>query len=371
MAKDKEKDKGKASVELRPVDEDAAVDLRMVRLHEDKVEEYVELPVVKVGQAPLLNKMGEPVGREDMKTRSQEPDVGALIESEFYDTEQDWDMASIGKIVVPWGWTALVVLIFTAAIIWSLVQVGKSEQRRREVEKEALVFMELDDQDELDAEATIETIEKVAHNYFDSRSVDELLRYVRHVDRVKPLMEQYYADAPPAPRRIKEFLSLDPVTIGNYANFWFVSCLLDDGSETQILVEVISENVGKVDWESHVTYQPIPWDEFAKRREGGYTGDFRVLAEKDNFYSHEFADSESLICLRLTTIGSAEVLYGYVERDGSLGQRISEQLEYNRGRSSPMLLRLHVPENLQSPRGVVIWELLTPRWVFLENPTEP
>lgn len=357
-------------MKLKPVEDDAGEESRVVRLHEDKVEEVVEFPVVKVEPAPVLNEEGKPVRREDMKTRSQEPDLGSLIESEFHDMEDDWDDSIIPGFTVPWGWSALLALVFATGIIWSLVQVKQSVSRRTEVENEAKALIEAEEQNVLDAEATLATIEKVVKDFFDSRSIEELLRYVRHADRVKPLMEVHYADASLTPRRVAEFFALDPVTLDNRANFWFVSCLLDDGSETQVLVEVHSKSEAKVDWETHVTYQPIPWDEFATKREGGYTGDFRVFAEQDHFFSHEFANSKTLECLRLGSLDSLEVLYGYVERDSELWSRIKAQLDKNSGRSSPMILRLHVPEGLKSPRGVVIREMIAPRWLLIENPDE-
>ncbi|MEP5351211.1 MAG: hypothetical protein ABJZ75_02550, partial [Luteolibacter sp.] len=291
-----------------------------------------------------------------------------LIESDFHDMEDDWLTGGIGRRSMPWGWTALVAMAFAAGIIWSLVQVHRSTSHRIAVEEEAKALLEKEDQSELAAEMTIETIEKVAQDFLDSRTVEELLRYVRHPDRVKPLLEHYYAEASPVPQRISEFISLDPLTVGGRANFWFVGCMLEDGSRTQMLVEVSSEKVAKVDWESQVCYQPMPWDEFAKRREGGYTGDFRVYAEPDYFFSHEFADSENLACVRLTALNSSEVLYGYVQHGSSVWQQIAEQLEGHGGRPAPMILRLYVPENLESPRGVVIQELVAPRWVFLEDP---
>lgn len=357
-------------MELKPVDEDAGEDLRVVRLHEDMVEEVEEFPVVKVGPEPVLNKEGMPVRREDMKTRSQEPDLGSLIESDFHDMEDGWDLSTIGAKVVPWGWSALLALVFAAGIIWSLVQVKQSVGKRVEVGNVAKAHMEAEEQNVMDAEATLATIEKVTKDFFDSRSVDELLRYVRHSERVKPLLEVHYANAPLKPRRVTEFIALDPVTLDNRANFWFVSCMFNDGSETQVLVEVHSESEAKVDWETYVTYQPIPWDEFATKREGGYTGDFRVFVEQDHFYSHEFADSKNLECYRLSSLDSTEVLFGYVERKDELWSRLNAQLEKSSGRASPMILRLHVPVGLNSPRGVVITKIIAPRWLLIENPDE-
>lgn len=367
MAKDKKKD----GVKLKPVEEGAGEDRRVVRLHEDKVEEYEdepELPVVKVGAGKPLNEDGEPMSGEEKTGRSQEPDVGVLIESEFHDMEDDWEHSEMAGLTIPLGWVALLALFFTTGIVWSIIQVRDSVGRRIEVENDVKAVMEAQKRSVLEAEVTLATIEKVTIDYFDSRSVDELLKHVRHSERVKPLMEEYYEKVGLKPRVVAEFSSLDPVTLDNRANFWFANCLLDDGSETQVLVEVLSEKDAKVDWETHVVYQPIPWDEFAAKREGGSTESFRVFAEEDHFYSHEFADSENLVSLRLTSLHSSEVLYGYVERNSAVWGEMEMQLEKTPGRPSPMILRLHVPGGLNSPRGVVIREMIAPRWLFIDNP---
>lgn len=370
MAKDKAKDQGKEGVKLKPVAEDGGEDLRRIRLYEGKVEEYEVLPVVRVGQSPVLNEEGEPVTREDMRTRSQEPDLGTLIDGELglelEDLEDGWELRRGGWMAVPWGWMALVVVAFATGIIWSLVQVKQSVGTRILVEKAAVARLEEEKRSVMDAKVTLVTIERVVGDFFKARSVEELVKWVRDAERVGPLMEGYYAGGLPEPRGVVEVLSLNPLTIRKHANFWLVACLLDDGSDVQVLVEVYSEDEAGVDWESYVAYQPIPWDEFVGRREGGYEGNFRVYGEEDYFFNDEFSDSEKLMCLRLTARGSEEVLYGYFEREGEVGRRIRELVD-GRDLPSPMMLRLYVPENLRSPRGVVIRELLAPGWVLLDD----
>lgn len=370
MAKDKEK----RNVELRPVDESAGVEQRVVRLHFGEVEEVedaAELPILKVGVEKVSNEDGQLAGRVEKNGRSQEPDMEAMFEQDSRDTEDDWQAPAKSGLTVSWGWWALAALFFSTGIIWSLVQVRNSGDKQVAVGSETIALLEAEEQSVLEAEATLATIEKVTEGYFNSKSVEELLRYARHSERVKPLMESYYASKRVESRRVSAFVSLDPITLANRANFWFVTCILDDGTEAQVMVEVFSENDAKVDWETHVTYQPLPWDEFAIKREGGYTGDFRVLAEQDNYYSYEFTDSVNLVCLRLSGVDTNEVLYGYVERNSAVWGDIKKQLERNSGWASPMILRLHVPVGLDSPRGVVIKEVIALRWLLIDNPEEP
>lgn len=361
MAKEKE------SVELKAVDEAEEKKSRFYRLHGDAVEEVEELPAVRVGGKLLPEARLVAAGKDEMKTRSNEPDVGSLIEKDAEQQPEQWETAEVSK-GLPWGWMALVGCAFAAGILWSLIEVSRSDDRRDELVEEAKEVLEKEQQEEMEAGEMIDTIEKVVGNYFDSRTVEELLRYVRHAERVKPLMEKQYAEKPLVPMRVKAIQSLDPLTIDSRATFWMVTCELEDGSTDQLLVEVISPTVAKVDWETTVCYQPMDWDKFAKERPEGYTGDFRVYAAEDNFYSHEFADSQAFACFRLKALDSMEVQYGYVARDSALAKKMEQMIRDNNGAPVPILLRLSVPEKGESKNALTIRKFICPRWLFVESP---
>jgi len=361
MAKEKER------VELRPVDETDNQQSRLFRLHKDAVEEVENLPAVRVGGKLLPEARLEVASKDELKTRSNDPDVGSLIERNVEHEEAPWETPVQAK-GLPWGWMALVACAFAAGIIWSLVKVGRSEQHRDGLLEEAKTILEKVKDEEMEAETIIASIEKVVENFYDSRSVDELLRYARHPERVKPLMERHYGGSPPVPMRLQGISSLDPLTIEKRANFWMVVCELEGGGSGQLLVEVLSPQVAKVDWETFVCYQPMEWDRFAKERPGGYTGDFRVYVEADNFYSHEFEDSELFACFRLTALDGEEVLYGYVNRGTPLARKLESQVAENNGQAIPMILSLYVPEGARSKRGVAIRKLVAPQWMFVDSP---
>jgi hypothetical protein len=362
MAKEKER------LELKPVDESADPELRLVRLHKDAVEEVEQLPTLRVGDKSAPEARLVPASREELKTRSNEPDVGSLIEMEVPKAEDLWETEKAAGGRVPWGWVAVIGSAFAAGILWSLVEVNRADGRSRTLGNEAQEIIEKERQEEMDAEELISTLDTATGNFFDSRSVDELLRYVRHPERVRPLMESYYADKAPEPMRLENVIAYDPLTIGNFASFWMVSCELEGGMRKQVLVQANSKEDAKIDWETFVCYQPMPWDDFATSRPAGYTGDFRVYVERDHFYSNEFSDADTFACFRLTALGGEVTLFGYVNRKGLLAQRISELIDRSGGASAPMILRLNVPRGIVSKRGVVVQGLVCPRWMFIEDP---
>ncbi len=361
MAKEKDR------IELKQVDEEAEKVNRFVRLHSDAVEEVEDLPPVRVGEKDTPEARRDAT-REGFKRRSNEPDVGSLIEGEEIQAEDQWDAA--GGRNMPWGWIALLGCIFAGGILWSLLEVNRAKDRRGMLVEEAESVLEKEHREEMDAEQTVGVIETAVQNFFDSRSVEEMLRYVRHPLRMVPLMEKEYRENPPIPLRFEKVLSMDPLTIDNHASFWMVSCELEGAQVRQVLVEVVSLNEAKVDWETYVYHQAMDWDEFAKSRPGGFTGDFRVYAEPDNYYSYEFADSDAFVSFRLTALNSEDVLYGYVDRGGEIAKRMARVFARNGGGVTPMILRLHLPEGITSKRGVVVKDMICPRWLFVENPEE-
>ena len=364
MAKEKDR------VELREVDEGVKKDSRFFRLHKKSVVEVDDTPPVRVGGKLTPEARLEAVGKDGLKIRSVDPGVASLIERDSEDREkleEEWESSAPVK-GIPWGWLALIGCAFAAGILWSLVEVNSSDARHEGLVDEAKGILEKEREEEMGAEQMIATIERTVGQFYDSRTVDELLKYVRHPERVRPLLEKHYSANPIVPLRVESILSYDPLTIDNRATFWMVICRLSDGNDGQLLVEALSGDVAKVDWETFVCYQPMAWDKFAKERPGGYTGDFRVYVEPDNFYTHEFSDSEKYACYRLTALDSEDVLYGYVERGTMLAGKMESLLGESADAPLPMILQLEVPENAQSKRGVYVTRLLCPRWMYVQSP---
>jgi len=355
------------NVELRLVSEDTGPDPGYVRLVKDLPQEAEDLPPVRL-EAPSLAVRLDAKGRDEIKLRSNEPDMRSLVETAVPTPVDPWESQSAEGRAVPWGWVVLVACLFGAAITWSLVNVNSGEEKRKDFVQDALAILEKDNQEEMEATALVETLESVATGFFGSRSVEEMLRYVRHPERVRPLMERYYGEQAPEPKRVLDVVSMEPFTIEKRANFWMVSCELKGQPQTNMLLESLSAKEARVDWETLVCYQPMEWDRFAKTRPGGYAGDFRVYVESDFFHSHEFADADTFDCYRLTALNGEETLYGYVLRGSSLAPRMAELTAGKSGSRLPMILRLHLPDGLDSPRGVVVREIVSPRWLFVDDP---
>ena len=98
--------------------------------------------------------------------------------------------------------------------------------------------------------------------------------------------------------------------------------------------------------------------------------DFRVYAEPDNFFSHEFADPVQWDCYRITALDSDETLFGYCRKTDESAPLIRAVIDATPTRKASLILRLGIPTGLQSRRGVVIEKLLSPRWLYLDAPDD-
>ncbi|OYU99291.1 MAG: hypothetical protein CFE26_25925, partial [Verrucomicrobiales bacterium VVV1] len=124
---------------------------------------------------------------------------------------------------------------------------------------------------------------------------------------------------------------------------------------------------GLGDWEAEVCYQPMDWDLYCQEKPTG-SFDFRVRILEDNYFSHEFSDSNKWACYQLSTLQGNEVLYGYVNRQSPVGHQIMELQQANKGKQVSVILRISRPTDLKSPRGVVLERLMSPRWSYVTPP---
>ncbi len=309
--------------------------------------------------------------RGDLKFRTHEPKFEEWVEQESVTFEDEWNSGKAEKSPPRrsryfWIYTGLILALAVGWLFWDINQITDSELAKR-VEKG--ISHEPGDQSGGEAMRTISTIEEVVRQFYRSTSVDEMLKHVRHAERVRPLMEDYYSKNPmKASSEVALTVDMNPLTIEKRAGFWVVLITLDSGLDGKLVVEVNTPRDAKVDWETYVCWQPMEWDRFVKDRPEGYRGDFRVFVERDQFYNYEFADSEKYQAYRITALNSQEVMFGYAPRNGEIYQVIDQLLTRNNNQKVPMLLRLHLKEGLKSKSGVVIDGIVAKQWLLVESP---
>lgn len=312
--------------------------------------------------------------KEDAKNRSFEPDIDVLIDSldePAPELEQAWGEKSLTPQPVPWGWFVLLGLILSGAILWSLGRVNHAEDQAVKIEETTKSIFTEDDTQEREAEALVDTIEKTIKQFVESPTIDQRLKLSRHPERVGPLMGKFYDDrqTPNLSEPVAMIDALQPVTLDNVASFWMASIHLKNNQKKNLILEVMPSGAIGIDWETFVNYQPMKWDDFATQRPKGTSLDFRVYVESDNFFSHEFANARRWNSFRLTALDSEEVVFGYSEVDNETSKALLAMISQSGSERVPVILRLAIPDGLQSRQGVIIEKLICNRWIFVNDPS--
>ena len=222
-------------------------------------------------------------------------------------------------------------ILLAASAIWSLRQVKEADAIADEIVFSTQSVLKNDADEDIAAGRLIDRIEAVTRKFFKATSTGELARHVRHPERVKPLMDRYYAGKATFSHPLLRTKLLQPLTLDNRANFWMQSVELDNHETRNLIIEITDSGEPKIDWETLVCYQPMKWDQFAMSRPDGKSFDFRVYVEPDSFFSHEFTDSSRWSCFRLTALDSDETLFGYAKADEPVAAELLALLNQSGG----------------------------------------
>jgi hypothetical protein len=359
-------------IELRPVSESAPPERPVVRLRHEGQRTPAQPLRLEVAPEERRDSIRLTIpNNESFETRTHQPGIEAIMDADSIDLnplEKHWGEEAAQDRNIPWGWFFLILLLIGGALVWSLTRVSDGKVQIEQIQTEIDHTLASNAKEEADAVDLIEQIERCSDQFFKARSIDEMIPLVRHPERVRPLMELHYGGQSIPPNPISRRHSLQPITLGNHANFWMETVQLKDAAKRNILVEISDSNEAKIDWETFVCHQAMKWDTYAIERPAGSSMDFRVYLDPDNFFSHEFADSSRWSCFRLTALESDETLFGYLPRQSALDDQVNALLEQNRGQRTSVILRLSIPEGLNSRRGVLIEKLLSVRWIYLEPP---
>ena len=364
----------KKRVELKPVDDVVLPAVDVVRLenpetgHKPKDEEPVRLSIND--PIEVASRLDLP-SRDEIELRTHQPGIDVLIDSTAAVpelTEDAWGGSAARRHPIPWGWFVLIGLVIAGALTWSATHWGQAEKQAEQIREETESVLVSEAHEEQEARELVERIDAALRRFFTTVTVDSLARQVRHPDRVLPLMRKHYAHHPLRVNPIESVRTLQPVTLGKRANFWIASVALFDGWKPKLIIEIDPAGNPLIDWETLVCYQPMPWDEFARERPAGSSMDFRVYAEHDTFFSHEFSDSGRWLCFRLSALEAEESMFGYVPADSEEARTITTALQKNGSGRASLILRLGIPERLKSHQGVMIEKVLSTRWIYIDPP---
>jgi hypothetical protein len=356
---------------LRVIDEVTDEPAEMVRLGSRgvSVEPVERLPGRRAKEAPA--RLESEVRENFEGRRSLEPGMEAILDQQAQaeNVEQPWGVRDGRLVGVPYGWFVLIALVLVAGGVWSVLSRRRGEIQLKIDHGAVRELVEKDEEEHQSATFLVEEVERVVKAYLEADSVDGLLPFVRHPERVRPMIEEVWAAEPRQPLKFVRMYSFEPATL-EMRPFWVVRAEVEEGEPQIVILEQTAGNGVKVDWETHVCRQPVPWGSFATEKPVGEALDFRLWAVPDAHYSHEFSDAGRWRCYRLTAKGSDEHLFGYVLAGSEGAVELEGLVRGSPGAKATVMLRLRRPEGSASPRGAVIEKVVAPRWLLLDEASQ-
>ena len=311
---------------------------------------------------------------------AKNPFVPEVAKVELEDVYVDIDdVATKAHIKIPAiGWFVLVGVLFCIGAIF-LMSVFKSpslEEETVEVRQLILANEKENEKEELKIEEhestrlLLQQLNACIRSYYAANEIGQKLKYVRHPERVRGLMENHYQERPMI---IEEFGQLERYSALNIEKVPFVygRVQMQDGKSHDVLLEKMADGSFRLDWESEVHYQPISWDDFISQRPSESVV-MRVSVKPDSFYVYQFRDSSKYDCYQLSEKNSNRSVFGYVvkgsETSIQLRQFFMRVKHISQVSSEPMMLQLRFPEGDSLGNCVHIDRLVAPRWFLVGAP---
>ena len=352
-----------------------------IRIVEDSEEEnVVRLDAPEAGTLT----MKEP-SKEEMAMPSMMGDSDVDEVPEILGPESEWLVAAEAKEAtsVPIGWFVLLFAVLGGVLVWAFSQrmgevdgiVEAGALPESTIDQEAYdqlgqsVFRENEAKLMEVAARDYDRMEETLRDFLSAKTVEERLKYVRHPNRVKPLMLDYYRRFPIQSYQYKKVSEYNTIPLKKRP-FVALSVRVAGGENLPILLEDVEKGY-LVDWESFVSYQPIAFEDYLKKRPT-VPIDLRVYGSFDDFYAYEFLEEDGYLCVRMTTKHTDKVIFGYVKEGTTLASEMKKYLEAPPGKSKtqPFILRVRFLPESKAPRSVVIDKIVATFWAYPTNPDE-
>lgn len=354
-----------------------------IRVVDEVPTEVVRLDVERVGPLKKKGGMSEAVLAPEIESTPQENSSEEIPDTEnLFDPEGEWSEFEKGADadLVPMGWFVLLVVGLFCVLGWVIFQtnIGDSGDDLIDVKvANQLVGRDLErskgadanKNERLAAEIHFNKMEKVLTEFLDAESLEEMVKWVRHPERVTPLMESYYARNPIEPLAFKSTKKYHSVSLENIP---FIALEVKVKEQEEGVPILIEDRPGGmlVDWESYVCYLPMDPEDLAKSRPTDLM-ELRVYAQRDNFYTYEFSDESEYDCFRLNFRGSEVILYGFVKKGTALEQEFLKfsPLGTDEYRNAA-IIKARFLEGSKATRSMLIEGLESTKWAFPHNPQE-
>jgi len=347
-----------------------------VKVVEDAPDEVVRLDTGR--ERVRVSKSGE-IAEARYKLPVDEPEE---LEKELgsIDPETSWleDSSEAQKRSAPMGWFYLLGLILLGVIIWGAFQSLDSDESSNEqllgvgaggeVVDGKPLGKEADAKAREDAAEHLQRTEEVLSKFFAGKTIEEKVKYVRHPERVLPLMKDFYSRNEIEVMSYKRFVSYRSFTLESFP-FIVLEVEDEEGGLTPVLLEDGEDGI-LVDWESLVCYQPVLFEKYLEERPTEAVN-LRAFVEPDFFYTYEFSSEEDYACYKLSFRNSEIKLNGYVKRGTGVDKKFETLFEEGeKGQMRNLILKVRFLEDGKAKKSVLIEDVISTLWAFPSDPAK-
>ncbi len=202
--------------------------------------------------------------------------------------------------------------------------------------------------------------EPMAKAFLEAKTIEEILPLIHEAGRVGPLLRSRYPDGTVEPAGMSKFNATGQVSYKD--SFAAVTVLTPDYEQKQLAFIDGADGL-KIDWESWAGWSDLPWEEILETKPKKPVL-VRVMAKWVDYYNFGFSDEGAWRSYRLVSPDGETTLYGYVERNSLLDQRLRPG---ETGATVAVTLKIHFREDEQSPNQVVVSELVSDGWVVVSE----
>lgn len=203
----------------------------------------------------------------------------------------------------------------------------------------------------------INLVQPLAEKFLAAKQIEAVLPFVSDSKNVWHKIRAHYPGGVVEPLGLSKFNSTGRVSYKD--NFAAVSVTTRDfGSKQMAFIE--DEDGLKIDWESWVGWSEMPWGEIVKTKPSNPVL-VRAILKATDYYNFGFADEKKWRSYRLVSPDGETMLYGYVERNSLLDQRIRPG---EQGLTVALTVRIHFPKGGIADNQVIIDEYVADGWVI-------
>ena len=218
--------------------------------------------------------------------------------------------------------------------------------------------------------------EQAVRDFLAADGIEAKLAFVRHPERIRPLMKKWYrGERTAGPLQAGE-VTLRDKKGGDFGSTRYYVILampvfvpdpLNAGSTSEEMnffaVEEIRngpDSTFLVDWETSTGYQEMPLETY-KATMPPDPWAFRIYLKRDDYYNHDFTELDWQ-CVTLYYPGREFHLYGYINRSSFEGRKLLQLIEG--GGRAGIIAELGYPPNPVSRDQVVVKRMLHPSWFY-------